>query len=49
MTVAYFMLLFPAGLYPIINGGALVILCCFIFLYFAANGAGSLSLEAKPA
>lgn len=47
MAVAYFMFHAPASFYPIINGGELAILYCFIFLYLAANGAGPLSLDAR--
>ena len=49
MAVAYFMFHAPASFYPIINGGELAILYCFIFLYLAANGAGPLSLDARRA
>lgn len=47
MAVAYFMFHASAGIYPIINGGELAILYCFIFLYLAAQGPGSLSLDAR--
>lgn len=47
MAVAYFMFHAPAGFYPILNGGELAILYCFIFLYLAARGPGSFSLDAK--
>jgi putative oxidoreductase len=49
MAVAYFMFHAPASVYPIINGGELAILYCFIFLFLAAQGPGSLSLDAKRA
>lgn len=49
MAVAYFMFHAPASFYPIINGGELAILYCFIFLFLAAQGPGSLSLDAKRA
>ena len=49
MAVAYFMAHAPKGFYPINNGGELAILYCFVFLYFAASGAGSLSLDARRA
>lgn len=47
MAVAYFMFHASAGIYPIINGGELAILYCFIFLYLAAQGPGSFSLDAR--
>lgn len=47
MAVAYFMFHAPASIYPIINGGELAILYCFIFLFLAAQGPGSLSVDAK--
>ena len=45
MAAAYFMAHFPRGFWPIQNGGELSVLFCFIFLYFAANGAGRWSLD----
>jgi putative oxidoreductase len=47
MAVAYFMFHAPASVYPIINGGELAILYCFIFLYLAAQGSGAVSLDAR--
>ena len=49
MAVAYFMFHAPAGFYPILNGGELAILYCFVFLYFAASGPGPWSVDAKRA
>lgn len=49
MAVAYFMFHAPAGFYPILNGGELAILYCFVFLYLAAQGPGALSLDGKRA
>lgn len=49
MAVAYFMFHAPASFFPIQNGGELAIMFCFVFLYFAAAGAGPLSLDAKRA
>ena len=40
MACAYFMAHFPRGFWPIRNGGELVVLYCFLFLYIAANGTG---------
>lgn len=47
MAVAYFMAHAPQGFYPILNGGELAILYCFVFLYFAAAGPGPWSVDAK--
>ncbi len=49
MAVAYFMFHAPASLYPIINQGELAIMFSFVFLYFAATGAGPWSLDARRA
>lgn len=46
MAVAYFKAHFPAGFWPIQNHGEPAVLFCFIWLYFAANGAGPFSLDA---
>src|SRR5262249_34142688 len=40
MAVAYFLQPFARGFWPIRNGGELVVLYCFLFLYIAANGRG---------
>lgn len=38
------------GMFPIANGGEIIALYCFIFLYIAAKGAGIWSLDGmKPA
>ena len=47
MAVAYFLFHAPASFYPIQNGGELAILFSFVFLYFAAQGAGPWSLDAR--
>jgi putative oxidoreductase len=44
---AHFMFHAPADFYPIVNGGELAVIYCFIFLFFAAQGPGSLSLDAR--
>jgi putative oxidoreductase len=44
-AVAYFMAHAPRGFYPLLNGGELAVLYCFVFLYLAAAGGGSLSLD----
>jgi putative oxidoreductase len=45
MAAAYFMAHASAGFWPINNHGELAVLYCFVFLYFAAAGAGPLSLD----
>ena len=45
MAVAYFYSHAPGGFYPILNGGELAVLYCFVFLYLAAAGAGPWSLD----
>ncbi|MEJ7713541.1 MAG: DoxX family protein [Pyrinomonadaceae bacterium] len=45
MAVAFFMAHFPRGVMPIINGGELAVIYCFLFLYISAQGAGALSLD----
>lgn len=46
MAVAYFMAHAPHGLLPILNQGELAVIYCFVFLYLAAAGAGSFSMDA---
>ena len=46
MAVAYFMQHAPRGFWPLVNGGELAVLYCFIFLFFSVAGAGPLSLDA---
>jgi putative oxidoreductase len=45
MAVAYFQFHQPGGAWPIQNHGEPAVLLCFIFLFFAAHGAGSWSLD----
>ncbi len=45
MAVAYFMAHMPNSFFPIQNGGDAAVLFCFIFLYFAASGAGPYSVD----
>jgi putative oxidoreductase len=47
MAVAYFMVHFPQGFFPILNGGELAIVYCFVFLYLAAAGPGSFAVNNK--
>ena len=46
MAVAYFWRHLPGGFWPILNRGELAALFCFIFLFFAAHGPGTWSLDA---
>jgi putative oxidoreductase len=48
MAVAYFIAHANRGhvLTPILNGGELAVLYCFVFLYFAVAGAGAWSVDA---
>jgi putative oxidoreductase len=46
MAVAYFRSHAPQGFWPLLNRGELAALYCFLFLYFAAAGGGSWSLDA---
>jgi len=45
MAVAYFQFHQPQGTWPLVNQGQPAVLFCFIFLYFAAAGAGPWSLD----
>ncbi|MGH9221771.1 MAG: DoxX family protein [Vicinamibacterales bacterium] len=45
MAVAYFQAHFPRSIWPIVNGGELAALYCFLFLYFAAMGSGKWSVD----
>lgn len=45
MAVAYFMVHFPTGFFPVLNQGELAILFCFVFLYFAAAGPGPWAID----
>ena len=47
MAFAYFIAHFPKGFHPLINGGTLAILYCFVCLYLATAGAGPWSIDAK--
>jgi putative oxidoreductase len=46
MAVAYFKQHSPGGYWPIVNGGELAVLFCFVFLYIASRGSGILSIDA---
>lgn len=45
-AVAYFMAHAGKSFYPVLNGGELAALYCFVFLYFVFAGAGPWSLDA---
>lgn len=45
MAVAYFRAHLPEGFWPVQNGGELAALYAFIFLFFAARGAGPFSID----
>jgi putative oxidoreductase len=45
MAVAYFYAHAPGGFWPIQNKGELAALYCFLFLFIAARGSGSPSLD----
>ncbi len=47
MSVAYFLVHAPKGFFPLINMGEGAILYCFIFLYLAAAGPGSFSINKR--
>jgi len=44
-AAAYFIQHAPQGFFPIMNGGELAILYCFVFLFFAAAGSGAWSVD----
>jgi putative oxidoreductase len=46
MAFAYFLVHAPRSFFPVINGGELAIVYCFLFLYLADAGGGSWSLDA---
>lgn len=45
-AVAYFYAHAPRGFFPLLNGGELAVLYCFVFLYLAAAGGGPWSVDA---
>ena len=45
MAFAYFIAHAPRDFWPILNGGELAALYCFVFLYLAAAGGGPWSLD----
>lgn len=47
MAIAYFMVHAPRSFFPLTNGGDAAVMFCFIFLYIAAAGPGSIALNQK--
>ena len=45
-AAAYFIAHAGRGFYPVLNGGELAALFCFVFLYFAVAGGGAWSVDA---
>lgn len=45
MAFAYFLAHAPRGFWPVMNGGELAALFCFVFLYLATRGGGGFSLD----
>ena len=45
-AVGYFLVHAPKGFFPILNGGELIALYCFVFLYLAFAGPGAWSVDA---
>ena len=46
MAVAYFRSHAPRGLWPVLNGGELAALYCFVFLYLSVAGGGEWGVDA---
>ena len=46
MAFAFFIQHFPRGPWPILNGGELAVLYCFLWLFFCVAGPGPISLDA---
>jgi putative oxidoreductase len=45
MAVAYFMVHASQSFWPIVNKGELAVVYSFVFLYMAARGSGTISLD----
>ena len=45
MAVAYFMAHASDAFWPILNGGELAVLYCFVFFFLSAHGGGGFSLD----
>ncbi len=46
MAAAYFIAHAPKSFFPLLNGGELAIMYCFVFLYLSARGGGPWSVDA---
>lgn len=46
MAFAYFIAHAPQSFWPVLNGGELAAVYCFLFLFFAAAGGGPISVDA---
>ena len=46
MAFAYFIAHAPRGLLPLLNGGELAVVYCFLFLYLSVAGGGAWSVDA---
>jgi putative oxidoreductase len=44
---AYFIAHAPRGFFPILNGGELAVLYCFVFFYLVFAGPGPISVDAR--
>lgn len=47
MAAAYWMAHGTKHIFPMLNGGELAVLYCFVFLYIAANGSGIWSIDGR--
>ncbi len=47
MAVAYFMHHAPSSFWPLVNGGELSVILCFVYLFLSAAGGGDWSLDKK--
>jgi len=47
MAVAYFTRHAPRAFWPLLNGGELAVLYCFIWLFFAATGPGAFAVRGR--
>jgi putative oxidoreductase len=45
MAVGYFRAHFPRNFFPLLNGGEITVMLCFVFLYLSAAGAGPWSAD----
>ena len=46
MAVAYYIQHYPKGFWPLLNGGELAVLYCFLWLFFCVAGPGKISVDA---